>query len=283
MQTKNASLEHVLAALRAQLEAVHAHELGARAGRDPEDLHEMRVGVRRLRAILRASHPMFERKWVESLRGELRWLGTSLGHVRDLDVLFAYLQARLKRLPASERRAGAVLLRGLEADRAGAQTTLRSALSGPRYRRLLRRLDTALRHPPVVTADFSLFDVAAGEFKKLRSAVKDLSKHPSDEDLHATRIKLKRARYAAELAGEATGRPGQRFLEQAKTLQDVLGEHQDSVVLEQRLRRTPDRTGDLDAVKNKLIEWERRRRRATRAAFRDEWRKLKRCGRKAWA
>jgi CHAD domain-containing protein len=283
MQTKNAGLEHVLTALRAQLQAIHAHERGARAGRDPEDLHEMRVAVRRLRAILRAGRAMFERKWTESLRDELQWLGTALGRVRDLDVLLASLQSRVKGLPAIERRIGAILLGDIEKDCAKARDGLRSALAGPRYRRLLRRLDAALRRPPVVTPDLSLQDVAAKEFEKLRSAVKDLPEHPGDEDLHAVRIKVKRARYAAELVRETAGRPGERFLEQAKALQDVLGDHQDSVVLERRLRETPDQSGELRAVKKTLIELERKRRKGTRAAFLEEWRKLKRRGRKAWA
>ena len=282
MQTKTAGLEHVLTALRAQLQVVHAHERGARTGRDPEDLHEMRVAVRRLRAILRASRAMFEREWTESLRGELEWLGTALGHVRDLDVLRASLRSRVKSLPAPERRIGAVLLDDIDEDCAKTRGSLRSALAGPRYRRLLHRLDAALRRPRVVTPELSLRDVAAKEFEKLRSAVKALPKRPGDEDLHAVRIKVKRARYAAELVGETAGRAGERFLDQAKTLQDVLGDHQDSVVLERRLRETPDRSVELRAVKRTLVRLERKRRKETRAAFREEWRKLKRRGRKAW-
>jgi CHAD domain-containing protein len=282
MPTKNAGLEHVLTALRAQRQAIQEHERGARAGRDPEDLHEMRVAVRRLRAILRASRAMFERRWIESLRDELKWLGTALGRVRDLDVLRASLRSRVRGLPAAERRIGAVLLRDVDADCARARGSLRSALAGPRYRRLLHRLDAALGRPRVVTPELSLPDVAAREFEKLRSAVKDLPKHPGDEELHAIRIKVKRARYAAELVGEAAGRAGERFLDQAKALQDVLGDHQDSVVLERRLRETPDRSQELRAVKRRLIELERERRKETRAAFREEWRKLKRRGRKAW-
>jgi CHAD domain-containing protein len=196
MPTKNAGLQHVLTALGAQLRAIHAHARGARVGRDPEDLHEMRVAVRRLRAILRAGRALFERKWTEDLRGELRWLGRALGRVRDLDVLLASLRARL---------------------------------------------EAALRHPRVVAADLSLLDVAAEAFEKLRTAVKDLPKRPTDEDLHTIRIALKRAHYAAELVRDTTGRRGERFLEQAKALQDV------------------------------------------RSAFRDEWRELKRRGRRAWA
>jgi CHAD domain-containing protein len=282
MQTKNAGLAHVLTALRAQRQAIQTHERGARTGRDPEDLHEMRVAVRRLRAILRAGRAMFEREWTESLRGELKWLGTALGHVRDLDVLRASLQSRVRSLPAPERRIGAVLIDDIDKDCAKARGSLRTALAGPRYRRLRRRLDAALRRPRVVAPELSLPDVAAKEFEKLRSAVKDLPKHPGDADLHAVRIKVKRARYAAELVRETAGRAGERFLDQAKALQDLLGDHQDSVVLERRLRETPDRAAELRAVKSTLIKLERRRRKETRAAFREEWRKLKRRGRKAW-
>ncbi len=282
MRTKNADLELVVTALRAQLRAIHAHERGARAGRDPEDLHEMRVAVRRLRAILRASRTMFEREWTEGLRGELEWLGAALGHVRDLDVLLASLQSRLEDLPASERRIGAILLGDIEKDCARARSRLRAAFAGPRYKRLLRRLDAGLRRPPVVEPDVSLQDVAAKEFEKLRSAVKDLPKHPGDGDLHAVRIKVKRARYAAELVRETAGRPTRRFLQQAQAVQDVLGDHQDSVVLEGRLREAPAGSGDLRRVTKTLIELERKRRKGTRAAFREEWPTLKRRGRKAW-
>jgi CHAD domain-containing protein len=282
MRTKNADLELVLTALRAQRRAIREHERGTRAGRDPEDLHEMRVAVRRLRAILRAGRAMFEREWTEGLRGELEWLGTALGHVRDLDVLIASLRSRLAGLPATEGRIGAILLGDIEKDYARARGRLHAALAGARYRRLLRRLDAGLRRPPVVEPDVSLRDVAAREFEKLRSAVKDLPKHPADEDLHAVRIKVKRARYAAELAREAVGRPARRFLQQARAVQDVLGDHQDSVVLERRLREAPGRSGDLRRITRKLIALERRRRARQRAAFREEWPALKRRGRKAW-
>ena len=56
----SSSLRHVLNEISAHVRALRAHEAGARAGRDPEHLHEMRVAVRRLRAILRASRALFD-------------------------------------------------------------------------------------------------------------------------------------------------------------------------------------------------------------------------------
>ena len=283
MPTKNPSLEHVLAALHAQMEAIAAHEPGARAGRDPEELRRMRVAVRRLRAILRAGRSLFDPKWVKGLRSELDWLGTALGEVRDLDVRRAYLGSDLAALEDAERKAARTLLRRLDADRAAARKTLRAALDGPRYARLLARLKTSLADPQLGAPEVSFLGVAAAEFKKLRRAVKALSGHPSADDLHEIRIKVKRARYAAELVRAATGGPGARFIDQAKRIQDILGEHQDTVVLEEYLHDVMDQSEAAHALEQQLLKRQRKRRKKTRAAFFEEWPKLARRGRKVWS
>src|SRR5258707_7280180 len=106
----DAALDHVLTAMKGQVDAIDAHEAGARTGRDPEDVHQMRVAVRRLRAILRASRPLFDPRGVDGLRPELKWLGTVLACVRALDVLHAYLPSQLDALSVPERRAGLTYL-----------------------------------------------------------------------------------------------------------------------------------------------------------------------------
>lgn len=276
-------LDHVLAAMQRQVDAIQAHEAGARAGRDPEDVHQMRVAVRRLRAILRATRSLFDPKWVDRLRRELKWLGTALGGVRDLDVLHAYLRSQLEALPAPERReAQQYLLRRLDADRVRAMAALRAALASPRYSRLLARLKVALRHPPVRRSAVSLLGIAATEFKKLRKAVKALSKRPRADELHAVRIKGKRARYAAEVVQSIIGRRADQFIDEAKKLQDILGEHQDSVVAEEYLRTVTARIRAAQAPAQPLIEEQRKRRKRALAAFREMWPKLKRRGRKAF-
>ena len=278
----SSTLDHVLAAIKAQVDAIHAHEAGARNGRDPEDVHQMRVAVRRLRAILRASRSLFDPNWVDPLRRELKWLGTALGRVRDLDVLPAYLRSQLKAFPAPERRAGQRLLRHLDADRVRARAALRAALAGPRYARLLARLKAALVHPPVRASSVSLLGTAATEFKKLHKAVKKLPKQPSADELHAVRIKVKRARYAAELVQSMIGRRAEKLIDKAEKLQDILGEHQDAVVVEEYLRRVADRTRAAQALVQRLIKQQRKRRSKALAAFRKKWPKLKRRGRKAF-
>jgi CHAD domain-containing protein len=278
----NSSLRRVLDELSTHVQALRAHEAGARAGRDPEHLHEMRVAVRRLRAILRASRDLFDARWVERLRSELDWLGGRLGLVRDLDILDAYLRPRLAALEGAEHRAGQRVLRRLSADRARAQADLHAALDNPRYPRILEQLETFLSRPPASASDVSLPDVAATEWKRLRKAVQKLPGRPSADDLHAVRIKVKRARYAAELARAAAGERGKRFINQAKKLQDILGDLQDAVVIEQYLHDAIDHTKPAQALGKDLVKRQRKRRKKARAAFFEEWPKLKRRGREAW-
>lgn len=276
------SLRHVLDEMSALVRAIRAHEPGARSGRDPEDLHQMRVAVRRLRAVLRASRALFDPKVVERLRSELDWLGARLGLVRDLDVLHAYLQPRLAPLAGAEHRAGQRVLRRLGGDRARARAGLHEALDSPRYPRILEQLETFLSRPPASTSDVSLPDVAATEWKRLRKAVQKLPGRPSTDELHAVRIKVKRARYAAELARAAAGARGKRFIRQAKKLQDILGDLQDAVVIEQYLHDAIDRTEPAQALGEHLVKGQRKRRKKARAAFFEEWPKLKRRGQEAW-
>jgi CHAD domain-containing protein len=81
------------------------------------------------------------------------------------------------------------------------------------------------------------------------------------------------------------GRRAERFAKKAKKVQDILGEHQDAVVAEERLSallRNGGRQPRQAAVAPWLAERQRARRQTARAAFTEQWPKLKRRGRKAW-
>jgi CHAD domain-containing protein len=277
-------IDHVRAMMRAQLEGISAHDPGTRLGTDPEDLHKMRTSVRRLRAILRAARPLVEGGWGEELRRELDWLGGALGGVRDLDVLLASLRTDIAAFEAPERAASRRLLRRLDDERAHARADLLEALNSPRYFALLDRLDESIATAPWLGHPVSLGNIAAREFTKLRKAVGNLPEEPSDSDLHGVRIKVKRARYTAELAEAVGGRAAERFVEKTRTLQDILGEHQDAVVAEARLRALLEGGHGRRAafVAGRLVERQHARRLAARAAFTDRWPKVERRGRKAW-
>lgn len=216
------------------------HDAVVRAGIDPEGVHQARVGTRRLRSDLRAYGSLLLPAWAASLRDELSWLADALGAVRDADVLLERLEHRVAALPEGER-AGEVLLARLAAERDGARSALLDVLDDRRYLDLLDRLIDAIHHPAVVDgagrpARKVLPGLTAEPWRRLRKAVDALGGDPEEAQLHAVRIKAKRARYAAEVAAIAAGRPARRFAKAVAGLQEVLGALQDAAVSEAWLR-----------------------------------------------
>jgi CHAD domain-containing protein len=275
--------EHLQSAFRTQYERALAHDPGTRHGGDAEDLHQLRVATRRMRAFLRAAAPLLDPAWADGLRAELAWAGGALGPVRDLDVLLEHLRADAASLGADDERPLRRLFVRLEGEREAARAVLLEAMAGERWLALLDALEAAGEAPRVV-ADGSLAEIAAREFARLRKAVKALPADPPDDELHATRIRGKRARYAAELAEPAAGKAATRFIAAAKAFQDVVGEHQDAVVAEARLRALVALGGGSRAAfaAGRLVERQRARKAAARAAFPAAWRALDRAGRRAW-
>ncbi|MHA6629321.1 CHAD domain-containing protein [Pseudonocardia sichuanensis] len=271
---------HVRAALDLRLRALLRHDPGTRSGADIEDLHQMRVAVRRMRATLTAARPLLDAGWAGVLRTELGWLGRGLGPVRDLDVLLLRLRAEIAGLPDRERAAGGVLVEALEAERVEARATMLAALDDPRYTALLERLADAVRLPLPTRSQPDLLDLPRTELRKLRRDVQRAGEEPPDEVLHALRIRAKRVRYTGELVrpalrGEAARRVKQ-LVAAASALQEVLGDHQDACVAEHRVRELLDGLGEVvDAhvvfVAGRLVERERTRAEAKRAEWRAAW------------
>jgi CHAD domain-containing protein len=267
-----------------QYSEILAHDPGTRLGDEPEALHKQRVAVRRLRALLRSAEPMLDPVWANQLREELGWLGRSLGNVRDLDVLLVHLREEVRALEGEDRSAGLQLIAALDEERTAARAELVQALGSTRYLTLLARLEEAVPGPRWVGDDIPVEELARKSFRKLAKAANALGKDATDEELHAVRIRAKRARYAAELAETIVGKPATRFVQRARELQDVIGEHQDAVVAEERLRAaaTKAHTPQAAISVGRLVERERVRRRRSRARVPTAWRKLERAGRQAW-
>jgi len=271
------ALGHALAAQHRQLVD---HDPGTRLGTDSEDLHQMRVATRRARAFLRAAGDLVEPEWAEGLRVELGWLGSLLGPARDADVLYEHLSAALAGLEeTAEHRAP--VLRALERERSRVRRSAVTALSRKRYFALLDRLEQAGKPQLVAESDVRLADLWGDEFKRTRKAFAVLDKDSPDDELHAARIRVKRARYSAELAAHELGAAGERFVTAAKKLQDVLGEHQDAVVAEAWLTRFGDASPESEDVVALLVDREQKRRRKARRGWPEAWDRLLRRGRQA--
>ncbi|MFP5068536.1 CHAD domain-containing protein [Pseudonocardia nantongensis] len=287
------AVHHVRALLDKRLRALLHHEPGARDGSDIEDLHQMRVAVRRMRAALKAARPLLDQTWSEDLRTELGRLGRALGPVRDLDVMIERLRDQVATLPPAEQAAGERLVAVLTGDRIAARAQMLDELDSDRHAALRHRLGETVTHPlPEPTDDVArpeLVDLVRAEHRKLAKAVRRGGEDPPDMTLHDLRIRAKRLRYAGELV-EPAMRDGRgrktkdskrvrAMLKAAERLQEVLGDHQDACVAEHRIRRLLDELGDApDAhevfVGGRLVERERARAELLRAQWWDAWEQL---------
>jgi CHAD domain-containing protein len=81
------------------------HEAGTRLGEDIEELHDMRVATRRMRAAFEVFGEAYDRKAVKVHLKGLRTTGRALGRVRDLDVFMEKAGQYLDSVP-QEQRAG---------------------------------------------------------------------------------------------------------------------------------------------------------------------------------
>ena len=277
-------VDHVKWAVARHVRGLLAHDPGARLGREPESLHQMRVAIRQLRAILRAAKPLLVPEWAESLQDELRWLGQLLGPARDLDVQLAYFRGESAVLDTRDRKPLAEFIAHLEDERNRIHGLLLNELTSARYLDLIQRLQQAKHDPIVVETTITLNDIAKNAFTKLRKAIQHLGPSPSNPKLHEIRIKTKRARYAAQLAELANGKSVTRFIKTAGNVQDVLGMHQDAIQAEAHVRAFLKHSTNVRAafVAGRMVERQRERREEVRKNMHALWKKLLKRGEKAW-
>jgi CHAD domain-containing protein len=166
----------------------------------------------------------------------LKWLAGVLAPVRDLDVLLASLRDEVPTLGPDAGGCESIIA-ALEAKRERVHDAMLAALADERYFALLDSFAAAVASLPDLDAP-GLRPLAAAELRTLDRATRRLPDDPPDDELHALRIRAKRARYAAELAAVSGGsKKLARYLDALKSLQDVIGEHQDAVVAEEEVRR----------------------------------------------
>jgi CHAD domain-containing protein len=256
--------QQLRALLTEQLQELLRHDPGVRLGDDLEDVHRCRVATRRARALIRATRPLLG-ETLAPLSAELKWLAGLLGPVRDLDVLLERLRAQVRTLGGDEP-AGGILVSFFEEERERRRDELLLALDSDRYLELLARFEAAIAALPELDSKQGPHEIAERALKKLRKAAKKLSASPADEELHAVRIKAKRARYAAELAAVShSDKSVKRYIDSLKEVQDVIGEHQDAVVAEERLRKAARAKTAVAA--GRLVERERLRRSEQRRLY----------------
>lgn len=244
-EPRNTAGDHVLAYLRAQREAIIDQDPAVR--RDlPDSVHQMRVATRRMRSTFKAYGRLLDRTVTDPIGEELKWLAGELGVDRDHEVLTERLTAAFGDLPPD-------LVSGPVHDRLrtwahtrghGSRRRLLDVLDGDRYLNLLAALDQLLAAPPLLRPaakdpEKVLTKTVDRQIRKVSGLLADALGTPPgttrDTAVHETRKKAKRARYAAEAALELGGAFKDR-MKAMKSLQSLLGEHQDSVMARGALR-----------------------------------------------
>jgi CHAD domain-containing protein len=275
---QDATVSQVIrAALASSVSRVLAHDAGVRLDEDPEDVHQARVGTRRLRSDLRTFSDFVESTWADPLGDYVRWLGGLLGEVRDADVLGAWLREAVLAISEDDAAGVPAILKRLANQREDARTDLMRGVRGERYLGLLDRLVNAARVPVVTpSAEIPASDAADAilerPWKRFRKAVRKLGPEPSDEQLHRVRIRAKRTRYAAEALEPVLGKEIRRFAKAAARVQEVLGDHQDAVVTQGWLRRSAMRSGPRAAfAAGRLAGVAAEQRLQARKRFPDAW------------
>ena len=224
-------------AVAEQVAELLAWDRAVRADAD-DAVHQMRVTIRKIRSLLADSEDSFESSDNAWILDELRELATVLGTARDAEVLAQRYQQALDKLPPELVR-GRIRGRLVEGARRRYHTGLRRsliAMRSQRYFHLLDALDAWVAEIPDTTSGAERAPVTIdGAYRKVRRAAKAAARvepgaeHERDLALHRIRKRAKRLRYTAAATGAT------HVSEQAKVIQTLLGDHQDSVVSREHL------------------------------------------------
>ena len=246
----------------AALAQVAANAPGVAGGDDPEYLHQLRVGLRRLLSAMRSFRPLLKRERAKAVARPLREAMQVFGAARDWDVFIVTLQ-RAQASPALRSSA--------ERQRAGLAEQARAHAGSAEFQSeqeaVLRWLEDApwrsSARPDEPLIGYARAALSRGH-RKLHARASDIDWRDR-ERRHAVRIALKRLRYGCDFfAGLFPARAVTPFLRRLGQLQDSLGELNDIAVAHALLAEL---AGNGDDVRR----WLARRERVLIASLATDW------------
>jgi len=246
-------------ALQKHFQKTNKHESDVLKDKDPEALHQMRVGMRRLRTAVTGFSPALELPKAAQ-ENKIAKVARCLGELRDLDVLQDVLKNHyLSALPTQEQGTLKKVLSTLEKQRQKSLEQVQTTLKEQPYPKLKRAFKDWLEEPTYgELAEISIYEILpdlllpsvskfflspawlvgvkleAGEIESpsatnSESVVQLLNTH--GDLVHSLRKQAKRVRYQMELFTDFYSSTYQDYLNDIKEIQRILGEIQDSFVL----------------------------------------------------
>jgi inorganic triphosphatase YgiF len=206
---------------------------------DPEGIHQMRVGLRRLRATIAVFSKILPHAGTDKIKAELKWLTSELAAARDLDV-FVGEEIRPAAQDLMPRRAGKAIEDEFTAKRDQAFERAKKALASERFRLLLLNvhewIELAQRNDPDDDANQPIVKFAREllhrRVRKIDKQGRQLAKL-SARQRHKLRIGVKKIRYAVDFFESLFPKSRQRALSRLsrhlKKIQDSLGSLNDFV------------------------------------------------------
>ena len=188
-------------------------------------VHNLRVSIRRVEALIRFAHPRLSKKEAKALR-EMRVLRREAGKIRDIDVHLRLLGSFANGSTASDRHLLTDILKKKRARQAHRLASQVAKLEGAKFLQRIRKIAKASVEPSdeANAATAGSLDLATTELAELGSELaRRFELKPST--LHQARIRLKKIRYLAEL--DEPSEPQRVFIAELKTAQDALGEWHD--------------------------------------------------------
>lgn len=242
--------------LRAHTRALLLADIEQRRG-TPEAVHDLRVAARRVRSALQVyGHTVPDDELVSATIDDLRWTGSQLGESRDIEVQRERFATRVDTVDdVPDRDSVSTLAQTYFETLADAAGQL--AIDTMSSRRYLELFDTLAilaaecestvgaegRRAARKDADKAIAHLVSKVDSRIHAAMKAHETEARGELLHRARKGVKRLRYAVEVMQPTHPKKVNRALRRYKDLQQLLGDHQDSMVARRHLLGMLDEPG----------------------------------------
>ncbi len=225
-----------------------SHADGTRTGENIEDVHQMRVAIRRMRSAFRLLDAYYKSRRTRPFTLFLKAIAAQLGAIRDLDVLIEDLEAKRGELDEIHREPLQAIIDTLDKKRRKARKKLVVRLDGVDYATFVNEYAAFLTRP----GRGAITPESATTPHQVRHVLpREIHAHLADvrayddvimagaepASLHALRIEFKRLRYIVDYFKDVLGNSGTEYVKAIKTMQDLLGRYNDIEVAHSYLEK----------------------------------------------